>query len=204
MPDLPAPHASPDVLAELHTEILPTSPAVQMGRHFLRDFYYGVLPEEGLVLGYVAYLDDAPVGFLATTRDANGFLSAGLRRRWRSLVALLLRHPPSPRAVRRAMEVGGDRRRHRHQQASEFLSLGVRSTRRAGEATGLSRRQVAQTMMEAVSPDLPRPLTALVDETNAAARRMYEDMGWTVSDRLIAGWPVTQLVYRWDGDGISG
>jgi hypothetical protein len=201
--DLPAPHASPAVLAELHTELLPTSPAVQMGQHFLRDFYYGVLPEEGLVLGYLAYLDDAPVGFLATTRDANGFLSAGMRRRWRSLAALLARHPPSPRAVLRAMEVGRDRRRHRHQQASEFLSLGVRPTRRPGEPAGLSRRQVAQMMMSAVSPHLPRPLTALVDETNASARRMYEDMGWVVSGRLTAGWPVTQLVYRWDGDGIS-
>jgi hypothetical protein len=101
------------------------------------------------------------------------------------------------------MEVAGDRRRHRHQEASEFLSLGVRPTRRPGQAEGVSRRQVAHTMMEAVSPHLPRPLTALVDESNEPARRMYDQMGWVVSDRLSAGWPVTQLVYRWDGEGIS-
>jgi ribosomal protein S18 acetylase RimI-like enzyme len=188
LPDLSVPHASPDVLAELHAELLPTSPLVKLGPHFLRDFYYRVLPEEGLVLGYVAYVDDRPVGFLATTRDANGFLSAAMRRRWRSVLAVLLRHPPSLR-------------RHRAERVSEFLSLGVRPTRQHGVTTGPSRRQVARTLMDAASEHLPRPLVALVDETNAPARRMYDELGWTVSDRLTAGWPVTQLVYRWEGSG---
>jgi hypothetical protein len=204
LPDLPPPHASPAVLAELHAELLPTSPVVQMGQHFLRDFYYGVLPEEELVLGYLAYLDGAPVGFQATTRDANGFLSEGVRRRWGSLLALLARHPPSPRALRRAMEVGGDRRRRRHQQMSELLSMGVRPTRRSGETTGVSRRQVALTLIEAASQHLPRPVITLVDETNIPSRRLFEELGWTVSDRHTAGWPVPQLVYRWDRAGISG
>jgi hypothetical protein len=203
LPDAPPPHASRDVLAELHTEILPTSPAVKMGPHFLRDFYYGVLPEEGLVLGYVAYLDDAPIGFLATTADAYGFLATALRRRWTSLVGLLVRHPPSPQAVLKAMQVGGDRGRHRDEKVSEFLSLGVRPFSRPDGAPPLSRRQVAWMMMDAVRPHLPLPLTALVDETNTAARRMYDDMGWKVSDRFTAGWPVPQLVFRWDGDPSS-
>jgi hypothetical protein len=191
------------VLAELHTELLPASPVVEMGPHFLRDFYYGVLPEEGLVLGYLAYVDDVPVGFQATTRDAYGFLSAGVRRRWRSLVPLLVRHPPAPRAVRRAIEVGGDRHRRRHQQASELLSMGVRPTRPPGATTGVSRRQVALTLIEAASQHLSRPLITLVDETNVPSRRLFDDMGWTVIDRHTVGWRVPQLVYRWDGEGIS-
>jgi hypothetical protein len=203
LPELPPPHASPAVLAELHAELLPTSPVVGMGPHFLRDFYYGVMVDEGLVLGYLAYLDGAPVGFQATTRDANGFLGAAVRRRWGSLLALLVRHPPSPRAVRRAMEVGGDRRRHRHQQASELLSMGVRRTRPSGATTGVSRRQVALMLIEAAGQHLPRPVITLVDETNVPSRRLFEGMGWTVSDRHTAGWPVPQLVYRWEGEGIS-
>jgi hypothetical protein len=200
LPDLPPPHASPAVLAELHTELLPTSPAVRLGPRFLRDFYYRVLPEEGLVLGFVAYRGDVPMGFLATTRDANGFLTTALRRRWPSLIGVLARRPPSPRAVLRAVQVGGDRHR-RDERVSEFLSLAVRPTRERG-APGPSRRDVAVMMMEAVSEHLPRPLVALVDETNPPAQRMYEEFGWIVSDRLTAGWPVTQLVYRWDGDGV--
>jgi hypothetical protein len=62
---------------------------------------------------------------------------------------------------------------------------------------------VALMLMRAVEQHLPRPLVALVDETNAPARRLYDDLGWTVSEKLTAGWPVTQLVYRWDGEGIT-
>jgi hypothetical protein len=200
---LPRPHASADVLAELHAELLPTSPAVKLGPRFLRDFYYRVLPEDGLVVGYVAYAGDSPAGFLVATDDANGFLATAVRRRWRHLLAVLLRHPPSPRAVRRAMQVGGDRRRHRDERRSEFLSLGVRQVETRRTAPGPSRRQVALMLMRAVEQHLPRPLVALVDETNAPARRLYDDLGWTVSEKLTAGWPVTQLVYRWDGDGIT-
>ena len=203
IPELPPPHASPAVLAELHAELLPASPVVSMGPHFLRHFYYGVLPEEELVLGYLAYVDEAPVGFQATTRDANGFLSAGVRRRWRSLVPLLVRHPPSLQAVRRALEVGGDRHRRRHEQASELLSMGVRPTRRPGATTGASTRQVAVMLIEAASQHLPRPLITLVDETNIPSRRLFEDLGWTASDRHTAGWLVPQVVYRWDREGIS-
>ena len=99
LPGLPPPHASPSVLAELHAELLPTSPLVGMGTSFLRDFYYRVLPEEGLILGYVAYVGEFPAGFLVATRDANGFLMVAVRRRWRTLLAAMLRHPSdAPRA----------------------------------------------------------------------------------------------------------
>jgi hypothetical protein len=81
--------------------------------------------------------------------------------------------------------------------------MGVRPTRRPGETTGMSRRQVALILIEAASQHLPRPIITLVDETNVPSRRLFEGLGWTVSDRHTAGWPVPQLVYRWDGEGIS-
>ena len=41
-----------------------------------------------------------------------------------------------------------------------------------------------------------RPIQALVDEINLAARLMYGELGWDVVGKVDVGWPVPQLVYR--------
>jgi hypothetical protein len=166
--------------------------------HFLRDVYYGVLPEEGLVQGYAAYLGDTPIGFLATTRDANGFLETALRRRWRTVAAIVIRHPPSPRALWNAVRVGGDRQRQR-ERVSEMLSLGVLAPDRVGLPSAPRRRDVAIMLLNAACQHVPPPWVACVDETNVPTKRMYEQLGWTASGYQHAGWPVTQIVYRREG-----
>ncbi|MFN8708806.1 MAG: hypothetical protein ACK50J_19165, partial [Planctomyces sp.] len=45
-----------NVLAELHSRILPTSPLVRLGHRFMEKFYYNVLPEGGLIFGAIAYV----------------------------------------------------------------------------------------------------------------------------------------------------
>jgi ubiquinone/menaquinone biosynthesis C-methylase UbiE len=102
-------------------------------------------------------------------------------------------------SVREMARVSGDRVRRRDEHASEFLSLGVRPTHQRGAPDGPSRREIALMLMDAACEHLPMPVLACVDETNVAASRMYDDLGWEVTDRQTAGWPVTQLVYRWDG-----
>jgi hypothetical protein len=97
------------------------------------------------------------------------------------------------------MRVSGDRHRHRDEHASEMLSLGVRPTQQRSGPGAPSRRDIALMMMEAACQHLPLPFIACVDETNLPARRLYTELGWVVSDRQTAGWPVTQLVFRWDG-----
>ncbi len=195
--DRPRPHASPAVLAELHAELLPTSPAVRLGSHFLQDFYYVALPEKALIFGYVAYHGDVPVGFVVNTRDANGFLASALRTRWRTLVAVMARHPPSPRSLLKATQLAGDRSRHRDEKVGELLSLAVRPSDQRGLSSGPSRRRLARALMESVLAELAGlDVIALVDESNAPARLMYADLGWTMAERVTAGWPVPQLIYR--------
>jgi hypothetical protein len=189
--------ASAAVLAELHSELLPTSPAVRLGPHFLRDFYYTVLPEEFLIFGFVAVEAAQPVGFAVATRDSNGYLSTALRRRGASVAKVLVRHPPPPRALWSAVRLGGDRRPAGTGPVAELLSLGVRAADQRGIRAGSSRRRLARLLMESVTAELDgQPVIALVDETNGPARLMYADLGWTMDGRVTAGWPVPQLVYR--------
>src|SRR6185436_15260023 len=65
------------------------SPAVLLGKRFLRDFYYTLLPEHGLIRAAVAYVDDVPAGFIAVTRDPNGFMSAAIKRWWHRVAWML-------------------------------------------------------------------------------------------------------------------
>jgi hypothetical protein len=184
-------------LAALHRELLPTSPAVRLGAGFLERFYYGVLPEEGLMLGTVVYVDDEIAGFVAATPDANGFLATAVRRRWATLASILVRHPPSPRGAWAAARIALDRGNQRGADVAELLSLGVRAPEHGGPVSASVRRRVTRELLRSTLAALDgRTVVALVDESNTLARLMYGGMGWTVTDRVTAGWPVPQLVYQ--------
>lgn len=184
-------------LAALHRELLPTSPAVRLGAGFLERFYYGVLPEEGLMLGTVVYVDGEIAGFVAATPDASGFLATAVRRRWATLVSILVRHPPSARGAWAAARIALDRGNQRAADVAELLSLGVRAPEHGGPASATVRRRVTHELLRSVLAALDgRTVVALVDESNTLARLMYGGMDWTVTGRVTAGWPVPQLVYQ--------
>ena len=184
-------------LAQLHAELLPSSPLHALGPGFAERFYYGVLPEEGLVFGQVAYNGSGePVGFVAVTHDANGFLGVGLRRRWRTLLWLSVRHPPAPRRAWSAIRLLRERETHvSEQQCAEILSLAVRPAQE-GQRANRERGRVARELLSwAVKELSDQPIQALVDETNLPARLMYGELGWEATGRVETGWPIPQLVF---------
>jgi hypothetical protein len=186
-------------LADLHRKLLPTSPLLLLGRRFLEDFYYGVVPDEGLAFGTVAYENGRPVAFVVATADSNGFLSTAIKRRWRSLASITVRHPPSPKAGWQALRLLASRGRggDTEPDLGEILSLGVLPPDAGGPSSSKVRRTLSHCLIDHVLTRLSdRPVIALVDETNAPARLMYSAMGWTVEKTVTAGWPVPQLVYR--------
>ena len=190
----PAPAAD---LARMHRALLPTSPIHDLGPAFVERFDFGVLPEEGLVFGQVAYQGGRPIGFVAVTHDANGFLGTALRRRWRTLAAVTLRHPPSPKKAWNGLRLF----RHREgasqrAEVAEILSMGVLPPAQ-GQRGSRERRRVPRRFVQcAVDHVSDRPIQALVDESNLAARLMYGELGWEVVGKVHIGWPIPQLVYQ--------
>jgi ribosomal protein S18 acetylase RimI-like enzyme len=115
-------------------------------------------------------------------------MQAAVRRCWRDLAKVMLRHPPRPRTVVNAVGLV----RHRHSgtgpDIAEILSLGIRPRNRR---RGLGRDLVRHTCERLGEV----PVQALVDETNVASRRMFDELGWSVTSRVTAGWPVPQEVF---------
>src|SRR6185295_6147646 len=79
---VPLDGATPDVavaVAEMHMRLLPKSPAALLGHRFLRDCYYTLLPAHGLIRATAAYVDGLPAGFVAVTRNPNGFMGEAIK-----------------------------------------------------------------------------------------------------------------------------
>ncbi len=170
-PGAPGPAAD---LARLHRKLLPGSPIHDLGPAFVERFYFGVLPEEGLVFGQVAYEGNRPIGFVVVTDDANGFLGHALRRRWPTLAAVTLRHPPSPRGAWNILRLYRERERASGDASvadvAEILSLGVLQSE-PGHRPSRERRGIARAFVRWAVEQVPdRPVQALVDESNLAAR----------------------------------
>src|SRR5712691_3658318 len=117
-------------LARLHATLLPASPVSLLGRRFMENFYYRVLPREGLAFGAVAYVNEQPAGFVAATHDRNGFMRTAVRHYWPHLLWVIgvsvLTAPKSLGAIWQAWRVMSSRRRAEGgEPEGEILSLGV-------------------------------------------------------------------------------
>jgi ribosomal protein S18 acetylase RimI-like enzyme len=194
-------------LAKLHLDLLPTSPISLLGPLFAQAFYYRLLPQQGLIWGAVAYVDQRPVGFIVATHDPANFMGRALRRHWPYLiwiVALSVLQNPIQRlaAVWEALQIMGhlptmtlpDRQ-------AEVLSLGVREAYRRTQFGSQSGRHIAADLFNVVKQNIQAmdlaSVRAVVDLDNAQARSFYGRMGWQLRRSDIPGWRVPSVELVW-------
>jgi ribosomal protein S18 acetylase RimI-like enzyme len=206
---LPAAHH----LAALHQKLLPNSPISLLGPLFARSFYYKLMPQEGLIFGAIAYVDQQPVGFIVATHDAENFMRIALRRHWvylTAIVGLSVLQNPIPRlgAVWEALQI----MRHLPTLAiadreAELLSFGVLENYRFSRFGRASGHHVAIDLFNTVTQQIGvRGMTsirAIVDVDNAAAQLFYHRAGWTLRRNDIPGWRIPSLEMVWPANMSS-
>lgn len=189
-------------LAELHTRLLPTSPACRLGRRFLREFYYGVLPAEGHLFGTVAYYGGQPIGLAVGAPRCDGFIGAAARKRPLTLAKILglevIRRPGVLRSLVQAVRIA--RIPHRSSPSmGQFLTLAVEREYRSRafkEETGLRvGRDLAEGLMATFVEAGVMHTRAYVDANNAGAIARYKRRGLEPTRAIVPGWPVPCLEF---------
>lgn len=205
--DTASPHIA-DIVSEMHLTLLPTSPAVLLGKRFLRDFYYTLLPTYGLIHVMVAYVNETPAGFIAVTPDPNGFMGTALRRWWYrigwmlfvSVVAQPFTRIPALWEAFRIMTARTDESPDPYR--AEFLSLGVLpdfTNPKFVQESGLRiARELITQGVRVLSDTGAKKITAVVDADNLPARMMYYGLGWTLSRSSVPGWRAPSVEFAWE------
>ena len=191
-------------LAGLHSALLPTSPIVLLGRSFMERFYYSILPREGLICGAVAYVDERPVGFVAATHDADGFMRIACHRQWPRLVWVvgtsLLKAPRSIGAVWEASRVMLSRAPAADgRPAGEILSLGVLPAYRQPSFIRQSGLRISTDLLDTAVSALRargvRAIRATVNADNVPAKLFYIGLGWTLGRTNVPGWHTATMEF---------
>lgn len=194
-------------LAALHEKLLPQSPLTLLGRHFMERYYYQYLARDGLIFGAVAYVGEAPTGFISATADSNGFMRAALSRHlltwaWAGGVTLLR----SPRRLRALWEIVRIMRfRTRLACEGEILSLGVlpeyRGARFANDAGLHIANDLLEHVMEKYRERKISAVRAIADVDNAVAHRFYANHGGIIINERVKGWrvPSVEFILRLPG-----
>ena len=198
-------------LARLHATLLPESPVSRLGHRFMEDFYYRVLPREGLVFGAVAYVDRQPAGFVAATHDRAGFMRSGMRRFWPRVLwvvgASVLTAPKSLGAVWQAWRVMRSRPAASVGLDGEILSLGVLPAYREPGFVRRSGLRIATDLLDAAVDRLRElgipKITAAVRMDNAEAKLFYAGLGWTLHRASVQGGGPAALEFRWERNGAA-
>lgn len=197
--------ATCSTLADLHAELLPTSPLALIGKRFMRDFYYALLPAHDIIRVSAAFIHGEPAGFVAYTASPNEFMGVALRRWWPrlawTLCSSILAQPSRIRAMWEARQIMSARSATPSPKfgAGEILSLGVlprfrdpgfvqRTNLRLGRE--LTARAVDGLFEAGVSS-----VFAIVDSDNFAARLMYQGLGWRLTRNSVPGWRVPSVEY---------
>jgi hypothetical protein len=185
-------------LAQLHCTLLPDSSLPKLGRGFLEHFYYSVLPQEGLLIGCVAYVDGIPAGFSVHTPYPGTYMGLAIRRHpvrfaWRMALAALT-HPgnviPAWRARKRMAaqaSFAGSGPADAPRRFLEGLFLGVMpeySRPRFIRETGIhvGRDLVLRGLSLAQGHGAPEMRTGVM-RTNAAVLTTLLQVGWKVEER---------------------
>ena len=199
----PAPVAD---VTRLHVTLLPASPVSLLGVRFVKNFYYRVLPHEGLMLGAVAYVDEQPAGFVAATHDRDGFLRSALRKRWPQAAwavgTSVLTAPKSGAAVWQAWRVMHSRRpAEAGEAAGEILSLGVLPAYREPRFVRQSGLHIATDLVEVAVGELRKlgiqHISAAVRADNTEAKLFYAGLGWRLHGTSALGWGPVAVEFIW-------
>jgi ribosomal protein S18 acetylase RimI-like enzyme len=187
-------------IALLHKELLPESPISKLGIGFMEKFYYSVLPQEGLIFGAVAYVDDKPAAFISATSDAEGFMARGARLAIPTLIYAIVwsavRQPRSVMAgVWEALRLM--RQRGSGEAIGEILSFGVRTEFRDREfrrRTGLSIvKDLLASVTERFQQDNLSRARVVIDRDNRVAQALYGALGGYRSRDAVPGWRVPSV-----------
>ena len=175
-------------LAALHAMLLPMSPLALLGKYFMEKFYYKDLPQQGLIFGAVAYIDDKPAGFIVATHDPAGFMWSGLCKRWYHLawvlVTSILLKPQSIKTMRKAFQIMSERRVSKDDDRAdgEILSLGVLPAYLEPHFIRKTGLRVSADLMDDTLRELKsrgsRLIRALVQADNKPAKFFYMGLGW--------------------------
>jgi ribosomal protein S18 acetylase RimI-like enzyme len=193
-------------LARLHAELLPESPVSRLGRRFMEDFYYRVLPREGLVFGAVAYVDGQPAGFIAVTHDRTGFMRTGFKRGWPRLLKVLgssaVTAPMSMGAMWHAAGIARSRgRAEGDERAGEILSLGVLPAYREPAFVRRSGIRIATDLLDLAVDGLRamgiQHIGAAVRADNTEAKLFYAGLGWSLDRPRVPGIPPVAVEFVW-------
>ena len=194
-------------LCRLHFELLPHSPVVLLGERFVEKFYYPVLTKMDLLFGAIAYLDGRPVGFIAVTDDAGGFMGRAIIRHpfalaWTMMISVLS-DPRRLAALYEAWQImrgrtgSGDA-----EPAAELLSFGVLPAYRTAKFVRSTGTKVGQDLFDTAMTQLNKrsvdTVAALVDQNNKEVAMMYRARGWRLHDPDVAGWRTPQVEFRID------
>jgi ribosomal protein S18 acetylase RimI-like enzyme len=197
-------------LARLHEDLLPESPVVLLGERFMRDFYYRMLPRDGLIWGAAAYVNGRPAGFIVATDDSAGFMRRAVGRNMLRLAWLLGRSVlASPRRLVALWEawriLRGVKVQHRGEGVGEILSFGVLPEfrdRAFVRETGLRISLDLFNFVAAGFRQKPAKLVrVVVNKDNREARFFYHGLGWELADPHVPGWRTASVEYlhRFDG-----
>lgn len=199
----PAATVSQD-LADLHSELLAHSPAVLMGRSFLKEFYYRYLPADDLMCGAIAYLGDAPAGFMIGTGQPADFMQQATRRHWLKMTTLMmmsvLRHPGRIGALIEARKIQSNVQAQQYDEGmGELLSFGVLREFRSRRFVREHGIRIADDLMAATIQQLTdlgkTQIRAIVDKDNLEAQLFYRAHGWQVGIRSVQGWRVPTMEF---------
>ncbi|SRR5712691_503390 len=197
-------------LARLHATLLPASPVSLLGRRFMENFYYRVLPREGLAFGAVAYVNEQPAGFVAATHDRNGFMRTAVRHYWPHLLWVIgvsvLTAPKSLGAIWQAWRVMGSRRRAEGgEPEGEILSLGVLPAYREPGFVRQSGLRIATDLLDVAVGRLRRlgvqHIGAAVSADNTEAKLFYSGLGWRLHCTCVPGWGPAAVEFVWRATG---
>jgi ribosomal protein S18 acetylase RimI-like enzyme len=195
-----------DTIAALHTALLPSSPIVRLGPRFLKQFYYNYLPCEGQIFGAIAYVDDAPAGFIAATHDSDGFMRSALRRHWLKLAWVIglsiLLSPRRIKPIYEAFRIMSARKPVQAEEAAgEILSMGVLPAYRSLAFINQTRIKISNDLMEFAMGELRAGgitlVRSIIDTDNHAAQFFYSCLGWVIKRDLVPEWEIPSLEFIW-------